>query len=349
MFAIVAVRRQEILTNVAPDELPALLEDAAVHVWVDLSGPPDDTSRHIVEDILRFHPLAVEDCFEERGRPKIEAYEGYVYVITHGLSRGSTAEEIDAVELDVFLGRRYLVTYHSKESRSVEAAWQAVLRSGEPLRRGTATMLQAILDRQVDGIEPVLDSIEARIGELEDCVLLRAHAEDLVRLMALRRNTLTLRRWLGLQRDVVLRLARSEFDFVSPQDALLFRDTHDHLSRFTELLETYRELVTSLQEAYLSVVNNRLGETMKFLTVFTAVMMPLTVLTGFYGMNFEHMPGLHSSLGFPIFVGVMAVTAVGALWFAWHKRWLGARSRDEFSSQTIEPEPGPGPTPGRPG
>jgi magnesium transporter len=333
MFRIVAVRGQNLLTDVTLDQLPGLLGDVTVNLWVDLSGSPEDTLKQIVAKMFGFHPLAIEDCFEDLGRPKIEAYDGYVYVVTHGLSRGSTAEENEVVELDAFLSRRYLVTYHEKDSRSVELAWQSVLRSGEPLRRSPVGMLQSILDRQVDGIEPVLDSIEERIGEMEDHVLMRAHPEDLMRLMGLRRNTLTLRRWIALQRDVVLRLARSEFDFVSPHEALLFRDTHDHLSRFSELLETYRELVTSLQEAYLSVVNNRLSETMKFLTVFTAVLMPLTVLTGIFGMNFEFMPGLKSPLGFPVFMGVMALTSAGALWFAWRKGWLGRRGWNEFSSE----------------
>jgi magnesium transporter len=322
MLRILATRGPALLTDVAAEALPALLGDSETHVWVDLSGPLDSESERIARDVFRFHPLAIEDCFEERERPKLETYDGYLYCITHGISLTSNAEEHDIVELDAFLGRRYLVTYHSKDSRSVEAMFQAVTRTGEPLRRAPAALLQAILDRQVDGIEPVLDEFETRLGELEEQVLANPRSEELASLVALRRNIVHLRRWLGPQRDLVLRLARQEFDLVSPAEALLFRDTHDHLARFTEFLETYRELTNSIQEAYLSMVNNRLSEIMRFLTLFTAVLMPLSLITGIYGMNFDRMPGLHHWLGLPLTLLAMVVTTGLVLLFFRSKGWL---------------------------
>jgi len=322
MVRIVVVRGRDVASSVAVAEVPSLLEDPEAHVWVDLTGPLDDASRTVVADVFRFHPLAVEECFEERERPKLEAYDGYLYCITHGLSKGATAEEHEVVELDAFLGRRYLVTYHARESRSVEAMFQAVTRTGEPLRKGPATVLQAIIDRQVDGIEPVLDDFEERLSDLEERVLESPGAEHLASLVAVRRNIVHLRRWLGLQRDVVLRLARQELELIPPSDALLFRDTHDHLARFTEFLETYRELSNSIQEAYLSMVNNRLGENMRFLTLFSAVLLPLTVITGVYGMNFAHLPGSQHWLGFPLTLAAMAATVGGVLLFFRGKGWL---------------------------
>jgi magnesium transporter len=312
-----------VLCDVKAEALPALLEEAEVRVWVDLSGPLDESKRFITQEVFRFHPLAIEDCFEERERPKVETYDGYLYCTTHGLSLASTAEAQEIVELDAFLGRHYLVTYHAKDSRSVDAVFESVGRSGEPLRRGPATVLQSILDRQVDGIEPVLDDLEKRLGELEEQVLAKPRSQDLASLVALRRSTLHLRRWLGLQRDVVLRLARQEFDLVSPAEALLFRDTHDNLAHFTEFLETYRELTNSIQEAYLSVINNRLSENMRVLTLFSVVMLPLNVITGIYGMNFQHMPGLQQRLGFPLALLSMVVTVAVILIFFRRKGWLG--------------------------
>jgi magnesium transporter len=323
MARILATRGRTVLSDVTAEALPPLLEDPEVHVWVDLSGPLDEGNRFITSDVFRFHPLAIEDCFEERERPKVETYDGYLYCTTHGLSLASTAENQEIIELDAFLGRRYLVTYHAKDSRSVNAVFESVARSGEPLRRGPAALLQAILDRQVDGIEPVLDDLEQRLGELEEQVLAKPRSQDLASLVALRRNTLHLRRWLGLQRDVVLRLARQEFDLVSPSEALLFRDTHDHLAHFTDFLETYRELTNSIQEAYLSVINNRLSENMRVLTLFSVVLLPLNVITGIYGMNFQHMPGLQHWLGFPLALLSMAITVGLILLFFRRKGWLG--------------------------
>jgi magnesium transporter len=325
MVRILAIRGRTLLADVKLESLPALLDDPEVNLWVDLSGTMDDASRALTSDVFHFHPLAIEDCFEERERPKLETYDGYLYCITHGMAVGSSAEDHEVIEMDAFLGRRYLVTYHSKESRSVEGAFEAVQRSGEPLRRGPAGVLQSILDRQVDGIEPVLDQLEGRLSELEENALARPRDEDLAGLVALRRNILHLRRWLGLQRDVVLRLARQEFDLVPAAEALLFRDTHDHLARFTEFLETYRELTNSIQEAYLSLISNRLSENMRFLTLFSAVFLPLTLISGIYGMNFVHMPGLQHPLAFPLVVLAMVATAGLVLLFFRRKGWLGKK------------------------
>jgi magnesium transporter len=201
-----------------------------------------------------------------------------------------------------------------------------VRRGADLLRRGPVTLLHAILEEQAHRIEPVLDSIDERIAELEDRVITRPRSQDLALLMALRRNILHLRRWLTKQRDVVMRLARNEFNLAAPQEAMLFRDVYDSLQRFTDLLENYRELTTSIQEVSLTVTNNRLNEVMKFLTIFTATLMPLTVITGIYGMNFEHMPELHWKIGYPLVIGAMVLTAVAVLWFFKRKGWIGAES-----------------------
>ena len=157
-------------------------------------------------------------------------------------------------------------------------------------------MLHAILDRQVDGLESVLDNIEARIETLEDAVFARPRNAHIASLLSVKRNILELRRWTAKQREVLLRLGRREFALISAEEALLFRDVHDHLVRINDLLEGFRDMLTSIQEAYLSAVSNRTNDIMRFLTLFSTIMMPLTVLTGVYGMNFEHMPELRSVL-----------------------------------------------------
>jgi magnesium transporter len=322
---ILAVRGSGPAVAVPLAELPALVADQsdATRFWVDIGGPMDETALHIVSDVFHFHPLAVEDCFGSRVHPKIDEYEGYVYIITHGLSTASTPEELETIELDAFVGPRYLVTYHASPSRSVTAVLEAVRRGPDLLHRGPAALLHAVLDRQVRGIEPVIDGIDDRIAEMEERAVVRPCPEDLRALLALRRNILGLRRWLSHQRDVLARLSRNEVPVGGPQDALQFRDLYDHLQRFTDLLENYRELTTSIQDVSLTVTGNRLNEIMKFLTVFTAVLMPLTVITGVYGMNFEHMPELHWRWSYPVVLLVMLLTAAGVLgYFRW-RGWLG--------------------------
>jgi magnesium transporter len=324
---ILGVRRgKELVANIPLSDLPALLADPEVNLWIDSWGSDNPEALALARDLFRFHPLAIDDCFGVREHPKIDGFEeDYIFLITHGITADSKPEHTETVELDAFLGKRFLFTYHELPSRSVAAVAEQVARNhGGPLRRNPSAVLHAILDRQVDSIEPVLEGLEQRIEAVEARVLERPHRADLVRLLNLKRTTLGLRRWLTKQREVLLRLARNEFSLVPPQEAVLFRDVYDHVFRFTDWLETHREMITSLQETYLSVTNLRLGEIMKFLTLFTAVLMPLTVITGIYGMNFEHMPELRQVWGYPAVLLLMAALVVTVLLFFRRRGWLGS-------------------------
>jgi magnesium transporter len=323
MITILATRgKDDKAEQVDVSELQALLKDDKARVWVDIGGPMDKAALAIVRDVFHFHPLAIEDCFGSRAHPKVDEYEGYVYIITHGLSARSSAEDLETNELDAFLGPRYLVTYHARPAESLSAVLDAVRRGGDFLRLGSPTLLHAILDRQAQGIEPVIDGIDDRIAELEERAIGRPSSADLALLLALRRNILHLRRWMSRQRDVVARLSRNELPLGNPQEALQFRDVYDQLQRFTDLLENYRELTTSIQEVQLTVTSNRLNEIMKFLTIFTATLMPLTVITGIYGMNFEHMPELHARWGYPAVLGAMLLVALGMVWYFHRRGWI---------------------------
>jgi magnesium transporter len=305
-------------------DLPALLADESAYVWIDSWGVDSPQALKLARELFGFHPTVIDDCFEAREHPKVEPFPEYIFLITHGIAPDAHAEDAATIELDVFLGKRFLFTYHEHRSRSVAGATELVLRNqGGPLVRGPGAVLHAILDRQVDSMEPLLDEVENRIEEVEDRVLIHPGSADLVTLLALKRNILKLRRWMTRQREVLLRLARNEFSLVDPKEALHFRDIYDHLYRFTELLETHREMTTSLQEAYLSITNLRLAEIMKFLTLFTAVLMPLTLITGIYGMNFDHMPELRRAWAYPAVLGLMVVMAGTILLFFRRKGWLG--------------------------
>ena len=324
MMCIIATRGADELVVDAPlERLPALLAEPQTNVWVSLSPPTAPEDIAVLRDVFKFHALTIEDCFETRTHPKIEEFEGYLYLITHGLSAGSTAEDIQPVELDAFVGRRYIVTHVSQPSRSIAAVMDAVLKAGLPLRRGPVAVLHAIVDRQVEGLEVVLDDVEKRIEGLEEAVFERPTAMRLTSLLALKRSILQLRRWMSKQRDVLLRLGRREFALIAEGDAMLFRDVYDHLVRINDLLENFREMLTSIQEAHLSVTSNRLNEIMKFLTIFTAVLMPPTLIAGIYGMNFQHMPELAQAWGYPVALGLMAAVAGAVLLYFKRRGWLG--------------------------
>jgi magnesium transporter len=333
VLRIIATRGdRELLAEVRTDDVPRLLAEEGTQVWIDAWGADVESAERLAREVFHYHPLMIEDCFSEREHPKIDGFTDHIFLITHGLAAGSTVERIETIELDVFLGRNYLFTYHEHPSRSVAAAVEMVLRNeGGPLRRGPAALLYTILERQVDSITPFIEGIDEQLEALGDCMIERPARRDLAHLLSIQRATLHMRRWAFRQREVMLRLSRNEFQVVPPKEAILFRDVYDHLHLLTDQLEIQREMIATLQHNYLSVINLRLGEVMKFLTIFTSVLMPLTVITGVYGMNFHHMPELEWTWGYPALLGAMAATAIAILAYFRRKGWLGDE-RDRSAS-----------------
>jgi magnesium transporter len=326
VIRIFAVRGpDELLIDVPVERLPDLVGQPDTYVWVDLTSPTSPAEQALLTDVFEFHPMAIEDCLGIRPHPKIDEYPDYLYLITHGLKSGSTAEAIQPDELDAFLGPRYLVTHHDQESRSVAAVVATVLKAGLPLRRGPVAVLHALLDRQVDGLDEVIDDVEQRIEGLEANVFEHTAETSVTTLLAVKRSILQLRRWMSKQRDVVLRLGRQEFPEIPSGDAMLFRDVYDHLVRINDLLENFREMLTSVQDARLAVTSNRLNQVMKLLTVCTVVLGAATLVAGIYGMNFQHMPELSRPWGYPLALSFMISIGVTIVLFFRRRGWIGDR------------------------
>jgi len=300
--------------------LPALLADKKNRVWVDFEGPAPEAAE-ILSSVFHFHTLAIEDCISETLLPKIDDYGDYIFMVLHG-ARTLVDQGFVTAEVNFFLGPNYLVSYHDEPSRSINQAKERCMRNGPSITRGVDFLLHEILDAMVDHYFPVLDQFDAVIDGIEAEVFAQPDRETLNRIFSLKKEVMHLRRVAGPQREILNRLSRDPLKVISPTAAVYFRDVYDHLARITDLAESYRDLVTSALDAYLSVVSNRLNEIMKLLTVFTATLMPLTVITGIYGMNFDNMPELRSRYGYFAVLVLMAVLTIGMLAFFRKKKWL---------------------------
>ena len=313
-------------------DLPELLKDLSAVIWVDMERPTEADER-VLLDVFHFHPLTVEDCRENRHYPKVEEFEGYLYFIVHGVTADISPERFNTIELDGFLGRNYVITYHHEMFRSINNVKQLLRTTPVACQRGTAFLLHQILDQVVDYYSPVLDDFDDRIDRLEDDIftLKRPNNTILAEIMDLKRSVLRLRRISGKQTDILHRMSRGEFALIPDEMRPFYRDVYDHLVRVVDLAESYRDLISGSLEAYLSVVSNRLNEIMKVLTIFSAVMLPLTFIAGVYGMNFENMPELHSRYGYYAVWAIMAAVAVGMLLFFKRRGWIGSKSDEERS------------------
>ena len=308
------------------DQLPELLKDEKAVIWVDMAEPNTE-DENVLLNVFHFHPLTVEDCRENRHYPKIEEFAGYLYFIVHGVRADTSSDRFNTIELDGFLGPNYVITYHHDEFRSINAVKQLIRTSPIACKRGAAYLLHQILDRIVDYYSPVLDDFDNRIDELEARIFegKSSNSEMLSEIMNIKRSVLRLRRISVKQLDILLRVSRGEFDLISQALLPFYRDIYDHLVRVTDLAESYRDLIAGLLDAHLSVVSNRLNEVMKVLTIFSAIMLPLTFIVGVYGMNFDNMPELRSRYGYFVVLGVMAAVASGMLLFFWNRGWLGSK------------------------
>jgi magnesium transporter len=254
---------------------------------VDFIGEPEESA----EPILRgfgFHPLAIDDALQETHTPKVDDWGDYLYIVLSILNykreNGMFEAEID--ELDVFLGTNYVVTFHDQLLTAVEDTWISCQRDIRHMQDGADHLLYRIVDSLVMSYMPLVEQIDEQIDQIEDRVFDRPHPEILEQIFALKRLLLTMRRILLPQREVLNKLARDDYRVIDPRDRIFFRDIYDHLVRLHDLNESLRDLISGALDTYLSVTNNRMNEIMKVLTIITTFFMPITFITGFFGMNF---------------------------------------------------------------
>lgn len=328
-------RHQKVEEGVGVDHLSELLKDESILVWVDMQTPTLDDDQ-ILLDIFRFHPLTVEDCRANRHHPKVDEFPDYLYFIFHGVHTDITVERFNTVELDGYLGQNFVVTYHHEPLNSIDIVKQKMRSTQLIGEHGSSFLLHQIIDQLVDDYLPVVDDFDERIDKLEDRIfaLKQPSNQILEEILGLKRSLLRLRRISSKELDTLYRISHGQFHLIEGPVLPFYRDIYDHLVRITDLAESYRDLINGSLDAYMSVVSNRLNEIMKVLTIFSAIMLPLTFLAGVYGMNFDNMPELHFRYGYYGVLFVMLVITILMLIFFWKRGWLGDNGNKNENDDT---------------
>jgi magnesium transporter len=305
--------------HVDPDWLN---EGSSVKLWLDMINPEPPEVR-LLSDVFHFHELAIEDAVSEIHHPKIESYGDYLYVILHGIDFKAREHAFRTQDIDFFVSDRYLVTVHPGVSRSMGKVGEICTRNSRVLGEGPAALMHRIIDTMVDNYRPEVEKLSERLDELEKEVFGRSKPTLARRIIDYKRDISSLRRVVLPERDVVGRLARREFPIISEQLAYRYRDVYDHLVRLADEALFLQDRISSLLEAHLSTVSNQLNSVMKVLTVIATIFMPLTVLTGMYGMNVElpHLPGGAKAQFWWILMIMIGIT--GAMLYMFRRRrWL---------------------------
>jgi magnesium transporter len=296
-------------------------------LWIDFDNEPDESAEPILTGIFRFHPLAVDDALEETHTPKVDDWGDYLYLVLNAMVfNESDGLSLSTRELDVFLGKNYVVTHHDEPIAPLEKAREAFFRDRRYTSHGPDHLLYKIIDDLVAEYMPIIESIDDQIDRVEDEVLTKAAPDTLERVFSLKRILLSMRRIIAPQREVLNKLARDDFEVVDPHDRVFFRDIYDHLVRLHDVNESMRDLVSGSLDTYLSVVNNRMNEVMKTLTIITTLFMPISFLTGFFGMNFfEPVAGLTawtSRFAFGIALLIFILVPIGMYIWMRRRTWV---------------------------
>jgi magnesium transporter len=297
-------------------ELSACVKDGRGPLWVDI-----DTSVRqqlaLLEKVFGFHPLAIEDVMNPVSRAKVEAYDGYLFVILRAVRLDEQTDDpydLETENIHFFIGQHVLVTAHHGPSKLVDSVADVVVRSTDLIGRGPGRLAHQVMDAAVDSFFPVLDRIDEFIDSLEERVFKDFMEEALRDIFSVKRMVLSLRRYLAPEREIFNVLTNRPSPYLSPDVQLYYRDIYDHVLRINDALDTYRDLLSSTMESYLSQVSNRLGQVTKGLSLVATLSVPFVVVSGMWGMNFAKVPLADHPYGFLIMLFAQLALGAGLLW-----------------------------------
>ena len=311
--------------ELSKESIQEILQSEQGLLWVSLQDATAEEMTEYLKDTFHFHPLSIEDCESEGYQtPKVDDFENHLFILSNALIPDhENLDELNTQELDMFLGKNYVVcSYRSKKMPPVDQIWKHLERDQRLMHNGADFLCHALLDALVDDYMPLIDRMDEEIEWLEDRVLEKPNPETLERILALKHSTLTLRRIIGPQREVMNRLSRDEFELITSNHRIYYRDIYDHLVRIQDLSESIRDIVSGTLDIYLSATSNRLNEVMKALTIVSTIFLPLTFIAGVFGMNFKFFPEINWQYGYLYFWILTVIILLAMILFFKKKGWL---------------------------
>lgn len=310
--------------------MPTLLADTNLFLWVDLEEATAEESKAILDGVFHFHPLSVEDCIQETSSPKVEEYtpkEGdlfspYLFMVIHAVNYSRKDGVFATNELNCFLGKNFIVTYHEEAVRTVSQTADRALKGTMHIARAPDRVAHTLLDGIVDNYKPALEELSLEIAELEQEVLAAPDKSVLNRLIQIKKEVLHLRQIIGPQREVLARFARGEFKLIRAHLVPYYRDVYDGLFRIHEMAQAYTDSLTAILQVYLSMTSNQTGDVVKLLTLITIVTTPIMIVGTWYGMNFKGMPELDHRQAYPLVAGITVLATLATYYYFKRKKWF---------------------------
>jgi magnesium transporter len=310
--------------------MPTLLADTNLFLWVDLEKSTPEEAKEVLEMIFHFHPLSIEDCILPSPSPKVEEYSPkeddkftpYLFMVIHAVDYNRKDGCFGTSELNFFLGKNFLVTYHEEPLRSVSSVEERAISGTMGIARAPDRVAHSLLDTLVDNYKPALDELSLEIAELEQMAFQRPNKQTLNKILQVKKEVLHLRQIIGPQREVLSRFAQGEFKLVRPHLVPYFRDVYDSLFHIGEMAQGYMDSLTAILQVYLNMSSNQTGEVVKLLTLITVITTPLMMIGTWYGMNFKDMPELEHAHAYPTAAACMIVSTLATYWYFKKKKWF---------------------------
>lgn len=297
------------------------------NIWIDMCNATSNESQEILTNVFNFHPLAIEDALKYTNQntihlPKLDDFGQYLFIVFNGVIQEDRTFKYKTFSLSCFLGSNFLVTIHNEPTENTIFKNLNTILNERTFKKGPDYILNLILDEIVDRYYPILDSFESESDKVED-ELFKGIPDNstLKRILNLKKELIKLRRISSYQKEILFKLTRGDSDLISHEESIYYRNVYDHLVRVADSAESYRDYTAGMLDSYLSIVNNRMNEVMKFLTVIATIMLPLSLVAGIFGMNFD-FPILQDETGFWLSMAMMAGVAISMLIYFKHKRWI---------------------------
>jgi len=302
-------------------ELPRHIADRGRMIWVDLEHPTDEETG-VLGGIFGFHTLAVEDCIHGHHLPKADHYEGYTFLAVHAVDFARSEERFGALDVNIFIGDRFVVTYHKAQIKGISDTRGHVAKNPGSLLRSPDWLMRGILDAMVDNYAPAIQMLDRRLDGLEQGLLTAPQNGHIQEIAALRREALHLRRTAGRQQELLRQMGCGEFPWISRDNLVYFQDIHDHMTRIFQTAETCLALIAGATEIYLAQVASRTNGAVRALTAKVCLSLPLLLIAGILGMNLKYMPGAGDERAYLAVLGVMAFLVAAGLALLRKGRWF---------------------------
>jgi len=310
--------------------MPTLVADTSLFLWVDLENPTPEEAKCFLEDLFHFHPLSVEDCVTVSPSPKVEEYlpkEGdqfapYLFMVIHAVDYSRKDGVFATSELNFFLGRNFLVTYHTVPIKTIQQTEERCDKSTVHIARAPDRLAHTLLDGIVENYRPALEELSLQIAEIENQVVQESGVGALNKIIQIKKEVLHLRQIVGPQREVLARFARGEFKLIRAHLVPYFRDVYDSLFHISEQAQNYADSLTGILQIYLNMSSNQTSEVVKLLTMITVITTPLMMVGTWYGMNFQDLPEVKWRYGYWMAVAVTVVSTGATYWYFKKKRWF---------------------------